>query len=416
MLKRMTAGAALIAAGNGAYAASQWFLTVVVARQFGAEGLGTLALALAITAPLQALANLATRHVYVVDKGAPDDFIVLIHTRIFLYGIFLVAIALTALWSTYVAGDVGWILVAAALLRASEGAADACNAPLNKVGNLSGIASSSFLRSLACTAGFVLGVFVFHEVVLALLFASTGAFLMVILHDLPRGAKAAGVRVRALLNARISVKPVRELVRRALPLGFGHALVILQPNIPRYALEMAGGRASLGIFSAFAVFVAIGNLAVTAINQAILPSLANALRAHDWKQSRILFWLLAGFSGAIGAIGLIAALAFGPWLILFIYGPEFAQNDIFFSQMMAFAIVAYLSACVGNLATATGQFRGFALGYGVVTLLSAILSFKLIPAMGISGAILIAALISLLNGMVAYGFYRRWRRSLEPLA
>jgi O-antigen/teichoic acid export membrane protein len=125
---------------------------------------------------------------------------------------------------------------------------------------------------------------------------------------------------------------------------------------------------------------------------------------------------LAGFSGSVGAIGLIAAFAFGPWLIQFIYGPEFARNDMFFSQMMAFAMVAYLSTCVGNLATATGKFRGFAVGYGVVTLLSAILSFKLIPVMGISGAILTAALISLLNGIMAYGFYRRWRRSLEPLA
>ncbi|HEY9661285.1 MAG TPA: oligosaccharide flippase family protein [Allocoleopsis sp.] len=412
--------------GNGVYAASQWGMLVVMAKLGTPEMVGQLTLALAVTAPIFMLTNLQLGAVQATD--ANYDYLFNDYLGLRLIG---TSLALLVIASIVYVAEYRWetalLIMIIGLAKAFESISDIFYSLFQQQERMDQIATSMMLKGLLSLVLLTIGIVATGSVLgggLGLVFAWA---IVLTAYDLYKGAwiiktvlpasqaNNQELKLATTLQPRWQIKTLLKLMRLALPLGFVMMLISLNTNIPRFFIERYWSERELGIFSALAAFMMVGNLVIGALGQSATPRLAKHYATGNSSAFRQLLLKLVGIGAVIGAAAVVVALIAGPAILTLFYQTEYAERSDVLVWLMVAAGIGYVGSFLGYGVSATRAYNYLIIPYLIITAIAAGFSQLLIPTYGLVGAawaLCAASLASCVMPLCILGLIAR-RRSHE---
>lgn len=240
---------------------------------------------------------------------------------------------------------------------------------------------ASLMLSLVVLALFELMLWIAHDV----------RHLRQMLADSDEGSE----RIRGSILPTWDDAALLRLAIMALPLAFGTALASLNVNIPRYFLEASAGLHELGIFSAIATLTVPGNLLTLGATQAALASVSRSLARGDKDEARSMAVQLIAYSLIVGIGFVVLYVIAGDWLLVNLFGQEYAGNSTVIRLLAIAAAVTYVGYVLGMVTVAAHRFRSIAFVYVLSLVVVLVASASIVGRYGIVGA----AVVQLLNSL-----------------
>jgi O-antigen/teichoic acid export membrane protein len=371
---------AWLVVGNTAFTLFQWSLVALFAKFYGAAVVGRFALGLAVSAPVFMLANLNLRTILAADVR--HEFAQRTYFRLRAisssFALTVVAVAVSLLEQDR--ADTA-VLLAVALMKYVESFSDIIYGLQQRNEDLRQVGVSLLLKSSfsLLTASLLLLSGVTPTVVL--LWVAAVYLLVLVFYDLRVVRRRAEPVVRPG-----SHHSGAALARKAAPLGLVAALISLEANIPRYAVEMFAGTHELGIYAGVAFILMAGNNLVLALCQATVARLAryHAERRYG-RYLRTTLWMVGGILLAC-IVGAVAARWVGSPILVALYNEDFRGRETLFVTLMLAGGLGYAALVLSYATTAARRFRVQVIIYGVSAAMTAAACAWLGPGRGAEGA------------------------------
>jgi O-antigen/teichoic acid export membrane protein len=392
-------------AGNVVYAAAQWGILVLLAKLGSPEMVGQFALGLAITAPVILFANLQLRSVQATDARRDYTFADYLGLRLLTtlaaYAV-IVAIVLIAGYGQ----ETALVILFIGAAKAFEAISDIFFGLLQQHERMDRIAKSLMIEGPLTLAVMGLILYGTRSVAWATLGMAVVWALQLALYDLRSGLLilGAGAWQRALPRFRMDI--LRRLAWLALPLGFVMLLISLNTNIPRYVIERYLGKEQLGIFAAMAYLMVAGTTVVFALGQSASPRLSQYYSDQNygayWRLLRRLLMLGAG----LGGVGIVITLLFGQEILTIFYGETYGLHTDILTLIVLASSIGYCASFLGYGMTAARYFRAQMPVFAVVVATTTVMSFMLIPRLGLAGAALTMIVAALVQFVLSFAILR----------
>lgn len=411
--------------GNAVYSACQWGMLVVLAKLGSPEMVGQFTLGLAITAPVFMLTNLQLRSLQATDAKHEyrfGDYLSLRLIGTLLALIVIVGVSLKAGYSW----ELFLVVMAIALAKAFEAISDVFYGLVQNYERMDRIALSLIIKGPLSLILMGIGVYLTHNVLGGVLGLAISWGAMLLIFDIRSGAMLIessplareDLAARNLLLPLWNLKTLVNLLWLSLPLGVVMMLISLNTNIPRYFIEQYLGARELGIFGAISYLMVAGNMVIGALAQSATPRLAKYYAANNSRAFRNLLLKLVAIGILVGGAAVLAAVVAGREILTILYRPEYAEQTDVFVLLMVAAGVSYVASFLGYGMTAARYFRIQMPLFMVVTGISALACFWLIPSKGLQGAaiaLIIGAIIQAVFslGVISHALYKldRYRDS-----
>ncbi len=375
--------------GTTVYAASQWAMLIVLAKLSGPEMVGQFSLGLAITAPVFMLTNLQLRAVQATD--ARHDFH---HGDYLALRLITTAVAWVAVVGLVLGGgfrvETALVILAFGAAKGIESVSDVVYGQFQQHERMDKIAISMMNKGVIALGALGSTTALTGRTVWAVVSLAAAWAIVLFAYDLPVSAalrrdscEGAGPPQPGWSRARLL-----RLAWLALPLGIVMMLISLIANIPRYFIEAELGERALGIFTAMAYLMVVGNTVVFALGQAASPRLARQYAAGQIEEFRALLLRLAGLAAGGGGLAIVLALGWGQAILRTLYTAEYAQRTDVFVWLTIAAAVGAVASFLGYGMTAARCFRVQAPLFAIVVLATTAASAVLIPRHGLIGAAL----------------------------
>lgn len=380
-------------AGTLVYAACNWAMLSAIAKLGTPEMVGQFALGLAVTAPVLLLAQMNLRAVLATDARGEHGFrdYRALRIKATLAGLLVICGIAAAGYGTKLAA----LIVAVGVGQAVEGISDIYYGLMQRHERMDRITISLALRGPLGLAAMVAGVWATGSVLWGAVALFMVRLLVLALYD-----GAAGSRDFVALE-RAPERTWREAATRqfsifwlALPLSSVMLMGSLCTNMPRYFIEHHMGTRELGMFSAAASLVALGNTVINAMGQAVTPRLA---KLFVWEGPSVFagFTLrLLAFGAGLGVCAVACAVVLGRWVLAFMFRAEYAEHAGLLRALMAAGALGYLASLLGYAVTAARSFRAQMPLFAVVTIATSLASALLIPVYGLMGAAIASGISS----------------------
>ncbi|TAF04065.1 MAG: lipopolysaccharide biosynthesis protein [Oscillatoriales cyanobacterium] len=386
--------------GNLVYAASQWGMLVVLAKLGSPEMVGQFTLGLAVTAPVIMFTNLQLRSIQVTDAKGEYVFADYLGLRLIGTGLALLIIAGITLKAGY-SWETSLVILAIGLAKAFESISDIFYGLIQQHERMDKIAIALMIKGPLSLLLLVIGVSVTGSVV-------GGAIGLAIAWD---GREESDLLVADAEpgNSQNSLYPRRhqktliKLVLLALPLGFVMMLISLNTNIPRYFIERYLGERELGIFAAISYLMVVGSMVVSALAESASPRLAKYYAEGNSTAFGTLMLKLVGVGLMLGVGGVVVSVVAGREILTLLYKPEYADRADLFAWLMVGAGIGYVSSFLGYGMTAARYFQVQMPLFVLVTGISAIACFWLIPTQGVRGAAIALILGAIVQAVFSLG-------------
>lgn len=376
-----------VLAGNLVYAACQWAMLVALARLGTPEMVGDFALALALTAPLFVLATLNLRAAQATDQCRAFAFSDYVQLRLI-----CVAAAALVLAIVLVVGGFGGATVATVALvgatKSFDALSDVVYGLLQQHERMRRIGVSRILQGTLQVVGLTAAMLLTGSVVAAAAAMAVVSLGVTLFYDV-RSVGLVAAHVAAGESLRVWRRPrwatLCRLLLLALPLGIAASLDALNASVPRFVLDAQGSRAALGYYAAIAYFLIGQGTVLVALADAARPRLARAyLESRD--EFHKLAWRLALVAVGASTFGVLLARVAGAEILGLLYGREYATQAAVFVWIMAAAIPWNLAGVLGTALAATRHFGALSLSFVVMTGVTTVASFLLVPDHGALGA------------------------------
>jgi len=376
------------------YSISQWLMISILAHMIGPVAVGQFSLGMSIAGPLAILFSLSSRMLLQMEgSDSTTAFKDYWQLRILTDAAYILSVLAIAVIRRDDAVTF-WTIISICTFKAVENLSDVLCGLAQQYDHQDILSRSLFLRGITGLGAFVSGLLLGRDILFALFLVSIAWTATLILHDW-RLTKPWHGSLRGW-----NFKAIYELGLASLPVGISVFINGFNVVVPRLFLEHFEGISALGVFSALAYALTLGNLIVGSIGNTMLTRLAKHWHSGDTggffqMVSKATFALLV-----ICAIGILVAILAGDHILLLLYGPKFAGNK----ELLVSIAIAGTLVMVGTLwnyvliGTKTFKFQLFA-NVTILILVSAV-SFLAIPRFGVFGAV--AAVYAL--GIFRIGF------------
>jgi O-antigen/teichoic acid export membrane protein len=368
--------------GNLVYAGCQWGMLVVLAKLGSPEMVGQFTLGLAVTAPVIMFTNLQLRVVQATDANKDYSFSDYLGLRLIGTALGILAIALITLFSGY-RRETCFVILLIGLAKAFESISDIFFSLLQQHERMDRIAISLMIKGPLSLLMLGTGVYLSHSVLWGTAGLVVAWAIVLITYDIRNGLMMLKHKSQAL--PRWHIKTLKKLVWLCLPLGFVMMLISLNANIPRYFIERYLGEYDLGIFSAIAYLMVVGNMVILALGESASPRLAKYYSAGDAIAFRNLLLKLVAIAVVIAGAGILSAAVGGRQILALIYRPEYSEHSDIFIWLMVAAGIGYIGSFLGYGMTASRYFRVQMPIFITVAGASALACFWLLPKYGLLG-------------------------------
>lgn len=327
--------AAWTVTGNVVYAAAQWGMLSVLAKNGGPDMVGQFTLGLAFTAPIMMLAGLDLRKVLATDAHGQFAFGHYLGLRISATALALALIIVVVMATTY-DSTTKLVILLVALIKAIDAISDIYYGLWQQREYLSMMAKSMMANGLLTLLVLGLVVILTDNLPLALLGSAVISAVVLcwfnarVLLQMARSEAHRATtgsmedRIDDFLKPRWDAGIQRTMFLLALPLGVVALLGSLNTNVPRFFIERFLGSRELGVYAALAYCMMAGRTIVTALGNAASPRLARLLAQREYGQYQALLVKLLGI-GLMGSVaGIVLVLAIGDSLIALLYTEDFA--------------------------------------------------------------------------------------------
>lgn len=374
------------AASGLVYAGCQWATIIVLSRTGGAELLGQFALAVMIITPVSELSKMQLRIVQATDARRlhefSDYYVLRCLTSIgFLFTTLVIARILSA--------NREWILIVLilALGKSVDAMADVYYGFFQQRECMKPIAIALVLNGLGSVVLLFIGLGAAHNVLLGFLGYGLGSVLALlwIVREAARigfEEGEAGVHLWRTRNWRRTA----VLARTSWPLGVVVVLASMATTIPRYVIEHEMGLKDLGLFSAAAYVTTVGTIVVSALGQAVSPSLSRDYARGQIKDFQRRTLQLMTMGGLMGIVGAALAWRWGSEILGALYSGDFARGREVLILLSIASGIGFAAAFAGYGMTAAQRFGIQLPLFSIVCGASAVASVGLVPRFGLLGA------------------------------
>jgi O-antigen/teichoic acid export membrane protein len=369
--------------GNSTLSASQWGITIVLAKLGSPEMVGQYALVLAMTTPVAMLGNLCLRSVLATDtQGAKfEDYLGL---RLLATALAIVVVAAIALTGSH-AADVAILICIVGVVQAADMISDIYYGLLQQHERMHRIALSMMIKGVLSLTLVGVCIYFTSRLLLAAIAIALARLAVLVAFDAQHCVYTVGQSVSYSTFLR-SLRRQGRLALVALPLGIVMMLISLTTNVPRYFIAHYQGEHDLGMFAAIASLVTVGTTITTALGQAATPRLAKLFAARRHRDFYTLVTHMLGISCAMGVAGIAIAALAGKQVLRLLYRPEYAAHSHLLVAMMIAGSILYLAMMLGYAITAARCFKPQLPLHATVVTACALGSLLLIPRFGIMGA------------------------------
>jgi O-antigen/teichoic acid export membrane protein len=411
--------------GNVVYAACQWGMLVVLAKLGSPEMVGQFTLGLAVTAPVIMFANLQLRAVQATDARHEYIFEDYLGLRLITTGLgilIILGITLTAgyPWETLL------VILVVGLAKAIESISDVFYGLIQQHEQMDRISISMMIKGPLSLLFLGIGVYLTHSVLWGAAGLLVAWTIVLVSYDIPNGAlmlnNSSGIsqiKVFGISNLAVALRPrwhldkLKKLIWLALPLGFVMMLISLNTNIPRYFIERYLGERELGFFAAISYLMVATGIVVGALGQSASPRLAKYYTARNSIAFRTLLLKMVGIGLLMGVAGILVVLVAGREILTVLYRPEYAEYTDIFVLVMVTTVISDVGSFLGYGMTSARYFRIQMPVSFIVAAISAIACFRLIPSMGLRGAVIALLIAGIVQVVILLAIILHALHSLE---
>ena len=398
--------------GNVVYAACQWGMLVILAKVGSPEIVGQFTLGLAVTAPVFLLTNLQLRTIQATDSKQQYVFEDYLALRLIATGLAL-AIVVGIISITGYRWEIARVILVIGFAKALESIGDIFYGLIQQHERMDRIAVSLMLKGSLSLLLLGLGVYLSRSVFWGAVGLAVAWGIVLLIYDIRSGVLMLNTPpltspdlletnsdfATKRLQPRWHSKTLKKLVWLSLPLGLVMMLISLNGNMPRYFIEHYLGERELGVFAAISYLMVAGRMLMFSLGESASPRLAKYYADGNRIAFRTLLVKLVGVATFLGVAGIAIAAVAGRQILTLLYEAEYAEHTDLFIWLMVVAGIAYIASFLGYGMTAARYFRVQMPLFALVTTVSAITCFWLIPTNGLQGAV-IALLI---GGIVELG-------------
>jgi len=375
--------------GNIGFALSQWILLTNVSKLGGAQMVGELALALAITSPIFLFTGLQLNTVQITDTFDRFTFGDYLAIRITSTALALVFIVMTLmLWSQSRTTTIVTMLIAGA--KALDSVSDVIYGFFRKHERMDLTATSMIFKSIASVVVFAAALFLSSRLTWAACGLALTGCVTLAAYDFPRLRRLS--RLAGLQAVRLaphwSAEASGRLIKITFPMGLSAMLASLNTNIPRYFIEHLLGEKSLGFFAGTTYITMAGTFVVSAVAQAVLPRLASYYTAGDLHALKAVLLRLSAMSFGIGVAGIAFSAVAGRQVLSIVYRPEYGAYSTLLTFASCAATVAYVASIMNCALNAVHRYSQQLPLIAATVCATAFACFLLIPAYSMNGAAL----------------------------
>jgi O-antigen/teichoic acid export membrane protein len=371
--------------GNAIYYACQWLLVVILAKLGSPEAVGDYVLGVAVCAPVMLLTNLQLRALLASDIRHEYSFGQYLRFRIWSLAGALVCVAVICVIS-HLSWHTSRIVVLIAFGMALEILGELYYGLMQKNDRMNRIALSLMMKGPASALAVGVAMQATHSVAWAAAALAGARGIVWLFYDrrLVRTWLRADGQSNSISAAR-RAKPFTSLVRTSGMLGVILMIGSLNANTPRYFIRGVLNSHELGIFSALASLLGVGNMLMAAIGQSSFLRISRAYTNNDGSAFRVLVLRMVGVAALAGCCAIAAAFFAGPALLSIIFRPEYAKYSSLFIWLITAGCIGYVTYALGIAMTAA---RCFALQIPLLLVTAGVTALccrLLIPAHGLIG-------------------------------
>jgi len=381
----------LMLLGNVIYTGCQWAMLMVLAKLTHPEQVGQFGLGLAVVGPVILFAGLQLRSIQATDAHERYRFGDYLLLRLLCIICALVAITFIVLLSKYDT-ETRLIILVVGFAKSVEAMSDVYYGFFQQFERMGYIAVSMIIKGISSIAALWFCVYQTRSVLYGCIGLTLTWLIVFLCYDVPCARFLARTLregdYRQLLALRYDFRLLWQITWLALPLGGVMMLISLSSNLPRYYLVNYQGHGgyAIGIFSALYSLLVAGSTIAGAFGQAATPRLAHLYADKDYSGFYLLLKKLLFIGVLIGAVGILVAVTCGHFLLLHLFKPVYACYLHEFILVMVGAAILYLAAFLGYGLTAARILKSQLPLLCVVTLVTLLGAWWLIPRGGIAGA------------------------------
>jgi len=257
--------------------------------------------------------------------------------------------------------------------------ADVMHGILQKKWRMDLIGISNILKGVLLLSSFVF-LFIFFDLLTAVIGMTVFSFMVVLLYDLPYVRKYADIHIS------FSYIRILNLIKTCFPLFIVSMLLILIPSLTRIALERQTNTEMLGIYGSVTLPAAMAQTIAFSAFAPIVNMFTKCLQEKDYKGFLRIFWLgLVGVT-AVFLVFFFLSFPFGGWLLDMIFNSDTAQYANLFSEAILFSMFVCLGWFIALPLAVLRKTIVQVIVYGGGVIVCIVLLPNMISAYGASGA------------------------------
>lgn len=364
--------------GSIFYLGCQWLITVIVVHLGDFDMAGNLTVAISLSNTFSTIATYGMKNYQVSDTNNMYTSSEYVSTRIItcLFSI-LLAIGFLALNSHYTLAQMG-IIFSYIIYRIIEAFVDVLQGIQQKALRMDYIGISLILRGISTILGFSIGLYFFHNLILAICLMILFTALVVLIYDTPKCIQLESFKI-------VYNKKLWKILKSCFPLMITMFLTASIVTIPRYFLEKIHGSTIAGFYGSVATPTVIIQSLCIMIYSPLTPLLSRAYvdKAKDEYQkimSKALFAMLI-----ISILFSIASILLGEWGLKLLFGSEILPYTYLFTPIVLSTIMMAFLYFFTMVLTIARRIWSIVISTGCAVLSILMLSNPLIRAYSMDG-------------------------------
>jgi O-antigen/teichoic acid export membrane protein len=218
---------------------------------------------------------------------------------------------------------------------------------------------------------------------------------------------------RRIDDYKLNFKPKfdRAILVPAVWFGLAGALGFIWQHVGVIMISLLSNLTEVGLYTPAINYIGIGDMAVISLTSAFFPIICKA--AHERRISKKEFSKYLGYFAAAGLVAVSVTYAFGAQVMVFAFGPKFADSIVFINVLIIGFAVNLLTIPTSLLLDATDNQKVHVLNATYMSGANIGLNWILIPTLGALGAAYSTTISQMLGAVlgipIALFFLRRSR-------
>ena len=191
---------------------------------------------------------------------------------------------------------------------------------------------------------------------------------------------------RRIHSFNLNFKPIfdRAILTPAVWFGLAGMLGLIWQQIGTIMISLLSNMTQVGLYTPAINYIGIGNMAVIALTSAFFPIICRAV--HERRISKKEFSKYLGYFAVAGLAAVGVTYAFGGQVMVFAFGPKFADSIVFINVLIIGFAINLLTIPTSLLLDATDNQKVHVLNATYMTGVNIGLNWILIPTIGALGA------------------------------